>query len=221
MGLLRRVRGVPEASVALMPAKLLFEEAAAVPLAALTAYQALLGPGRVRAGKTVLVHAAAGGVGPFRGPARQASPARACIGTGRRRPTSRSCSGSGADAGIDYTREDFREALRRIEPGGVDVVLDAVGGETLARSYEVVKPGGRLVGIVDRARSRRGRACGHRRAVRVRRARRATSSGAGPALRQDKSLRVHVQKILPLAQAAEAHRALESRHVQGKLVLAL
>lgn len=209
---------VPEASAALMPARLLYEEATAVPLAALTALQALTARARLGPGMAVLIHAAGGGVGHFAVQLARLTGARVlATASAAKQPF---ILGLGAEVGIDYTKEDFGDVVRRHCPEGVDVVLDAVGGETLARSYAVLKPGGRLASIVDEpdpAEAARHGVQAHHLVVQP----------DGEQLRHvaqlfdQKKLRVHVQKIYRLADAAEAHRTSEAGHVQGKLVLNL
>jgi NADPH:quinone reductase-like Zn-dependent oxidoreductase len=192
-----------------MPAKLLFEEAAGVPVAVLAARQALFGKPGIGAASVVLVHGAGGGVGHFAVQLARRAGARV-IGTasGAKQPF---ILGLGAELGIDYQKEDFAVAVRRSFPAGVDLVLDTVGGETLARSYALLKPGGRLVSLVEAP------AVGEMLFV--------EPDGEQLAvvgeLFDQKALKVHVQKIYPLARAADAHRALEAGHVQGKLVLNL
>ena len=126
----------------------------------------------------------------------------------------------GATGAIDYTREPIAEAAERVCPGGFDLVLDAVGGETLAASYELVKPGGRLVSIVeppDEARARE-RGIGAEMVV-------VEPDGEQLGLLADladrKLLRAHVQKIYPIAEAAAAQKTVAEGHVRGKLVLNL
>ena len=208
---------VAESSASLMPVKLLFEEAATVPLAALTAYQALQ-KGGVRSGGTVLVHAAAGGVGHFAVQLAKNAGARV-LGTAGTANQEFVLS-LGAAETIDYTREDFREAVRRTCPKGVDLVLDAVGGDTLAASFEVVRPGGKLVGIVDRPDAQAAEKRGvHASYVFVEP--NAEQLEQLAALVDRKKLRTHVQKIFPLFEAAEAQGVSETGHVRGKLALAL
>lgn len=209
---------VPESGVALMPSKLLFEEAAAFPTAGLAAWQSLSDEAFVAAGKNVLVHAAGGGVGHF-------AVQLACAAGARVFGTARTANhefvlGLGAAAVIDYTREDFREALRRDCPEGIDLVLDTVGGDVQTRSLDVLRPGGRLVSLVHPPDAETGATRG--------------ISGQFLSVEPDgqqlvhlgrlvdqRRLRTNVQKIYTLAQAADAHRALEAGHVRGKLVLNL
>lgn len=132
---------VPVDQLVRLPAAISFEQSAGIPTAAGTAWQALFEVAGLRQGQTVLIHAGAGGVGSFAIQfARQA---------GARVVATASGSGIaiaerlGADLVIDYRNEDF---TRRITD--VDVVLDTVGGDTQARSYEVLRAGGFLASTV-------------------------------------------------------------------------
>jgi NADPH:quinone reductase-like Zn-dependent oxidoreductase len=207
---------ISEAQVAHMPAKLLFEEAATVPLAALTAQQCLFARPGLGPNSSVLIHAAAGGVGHFAVQLAKLTGATVYGTSGTAKLPF--VLGLGATAGFDYTSEDFVSALGRHCPDGVDLVLDAVGGEVLERSYEVLKPGGRLVSIVDEpsadAAQRRG-ANAHSLLVKPD----ADQLSHFATLFDMKKLCTKVQKIYELSDAAEAHRVLEEGHVQGKLVL--
>ncbi len=209
---------LPEANVGLMPSKLLFEEAAAVPLAALTAWQCLFSLRALEPGSTVLVHAAAGGVGHFA--VQLAKRAGATVfgtcGTDKQAFVL----SLGADAVIDHANQSVGDVVRTRRPDGVDVVLDCVGGEVLEASYDLVKRGGHLVSIVDNPDS----------GVARERAFRADFVFVEPSVEQldilakqvDRGeLKPHVDKIHQLADAAEALATSEQGHVKGKLVLAL
>lgn len=208
----------PESSLAAMPAKLLFEEAAAVPVAALAAYQALFGGPGAGSGQSVLIHGAGGGVGHFAVQlAKNAGATVLATGSSAKQPF---LLAMGADVGIDHTREDFAVAARRAQPDGVDLVVDLVGGETLERSYELLREGGRVVSLVqepDRAATQARGAAAHMLFVEPDGERLAQLAR----LFDERRLKTHVQKIYPLAKAGDAHRALEEGHVQGKLVLNL
>ncbi len=209
---------LPETSVAVMPSKLLFEEAAAVPLAALTAYQAMFGPGGFGSGAVVLIHAGAGGVGHFAVQLAKNAGARVLATAGT--ANQEFILGLGAESAIDYTREDWSEAVDRLSPDGVDFVLDTIGGETQRLSFDVLKPGGRLVSIVglpDPALAqKRGVEAGYHFVEP------SASQLATLAELCDKGkLKPNVQRIFPLADAAEAQKLSEAGHVRGKLVLAL
>jgi NADPH:quinone reductase-like Zn-dependent oxidoreductase len=207
---------VPQTSAARMPAKLLFEEAAGVPLAALSAQQCLFARPGLGSGSTVLVHAACGGVGHFAIQLARLTGAKVYGTAGtQKQPFLLSL---GATAGIDYEADDFVGALKRHCPEGVDLVVDAVGGEVLERSYSVLKPGGRLVSIVDEPSAEAAERQGaHAHSLMVKPD--ADQLSHFSTLFDMKKLKVHVQKIYGLGDAAEAHRVIETTHVQGKLVL--
>src|SRR6266536_4568670 len=124
-----------EGEMALKPKNIDFEKAAAVPLAATTAWQALIDTAKIEKGQTVLIHGGSGGVGHF---AIQIAKAR-----GAKVIATASAANQdllkqlGADVAIDYTKQNFEDTAK-----DVDVVLDSVGKDTLARSYGVVKRGG-------------------------------------------------------------------------------
>jgi len=132
-----------EHDTAAKPKSLTYLEAAAVPIVALTAWQALIDSGKLSAGQTVLIHGGSGGVGSF---AIQLAKAR-----GAKVIATASAANQdllkqlGADVAIDYTQQKFEDVAK-----DVDVVLDSVGKDTLARSYGVVKKGGVIVSIVAR-----------------------------------------------------------------------
>ncbi|MET3422145.1 NADPH:quinone reductase-like Zn-dependent oxidoreductase [Actinoplanes tereljensis] len=129
---------VPATAVAPKPAKATHVESAALPLAALTAWQALVDHAQVKPGDRVLIHGGAGGVGVY-GVQLAALLGAHVIATDlpQNEPFVRAL---GATEFLDYTTHRFDEEL-----APVDVVLDAVGGDTLSRSYGVLSPGGRLV----------------------------------------------------------------------------
>jgi NADPH:quinone reductase-like Zn-dependent oxidoreductase len=193
------------------PERLDFVRAAAVPLAALTAWQGLFDEGRLQAGQSVLIHGASGGVGHFAvqfAAARGATVAATC--SAEDRDFVRAL---GATTVVDYKTEDFREMVR-----DVDLVFDLVGGETQARSWAVLAPGGTLVSTLGAPDPTKAAAQG------------ATGLGYmtepnGAQLAEIAALidagRVtpHVERVLPLDAAAEAERQLETEHVRGKLVL--
>jgi NADPH:quinone reductase-like Zn-dependent oxidoreductase len=128
---------VPVTFVARKPTTLSFEEAGAMPLAALTAYQALFFGAGLTAGETVLVYAAAGGVGSFA--VQLALDAGADVIGVASEANREYVLGLGAYEVIDYTQGDVVAALRKFKPNGVDVVLDTIGGETLERSTDAVR----------------------------------------------------------------------------------
>lgn len=207
---------LPENVVALKPASLDFAHAAAVPLAALTAWQSLFEAAQLKRGQTVLIHAAAGGVGGYAVQlARWKGAGVIATASAAKRDYVRSL---GAQQVIDYRNEDFVTAARRFVRGGLDVVFDTVGGEVQQRSAEVIGAGGVLVSILafkDEA-AIRSRGVEPKyvfvrpHAVQLRRL-------AG--LIDRKKLAVTLSARLPLSEAVRAHELIESGHTRGKIAL--
>lgn len=126
---------------ALKPNSLTWQEAAGVPLAALTAWQSLYDHAKLAEGERVLIHAGSGAVGQF---AIQLAKLRgATVYTTTSSRNTDLVLGLGADHAIDYQKEDFSEL------SDIDVVFDTIGGETQANSWKTLKRGGRLVAITD------------------------------------------------------------------------
>ncbi|WP_406262953.1 NADP-dependent oxidoreductase [Streptomyces sp. NBC_00191] len=187
---------------------------AALPLASLTAWQALVDTADVRPGQRVLVHAAAGGVGHF-----AVQIAKACgahvIGTARA-AKHEFLRGLGADELVDYTEQDFAEAVRDI-----DVVLDTVGGSYWTRSLSTLRPGGTLLSLLPPDATfpaEAARAAGLR-AVFVLVEPDHTGLRHVAELVESGRLRVEVAAVFPLEQAGAAHELGESGRTTGKIVL--
>jgi len=209
---------LPEANVALKPRSLLFHESAAIPLAGLTAWQCLFRKPGVGPGTFVLIHAAAGGVGHLA--VQLAKHAGATVIGTAGKANQVFIREIGVDYPIDYTAEDFRHAVRRIRPEGVDVVLDTVGGDVLRRSYDVVARGGRLVAIVDRPDPAEAERRGIQAYYHF-----VEPSGEElarlAALADEGKLCPYVSVVYPLAAAAEAQEKSRQGHTRGKIVLVL
>ncbi|SEB25763.1 NADP-dependent oxidoreductase [Variovorax sp. YR216] len=131
---------VREASLALKPANLSMEEAASVPLVALTAWQALVETAKLKKGQKVLIHAGSGGVGTIA--IQLAKHLGANVTTTTSTGNVEWVKALGADTVIDYKEQDFAAA-----PRDYDVVLNSLGGDVLKRSLQVLKPGGQLISI--------------------------------------------------------------------------
>jgi NADPH:quinone reductase-like Zn-dependent oxidoreductase len=197
--------------VAAKPKTLNFAEAAAVPMGALTAWQALVDTAQLQPGQTILVHGGSGGVGSF---AVQIAKAR-----GARVIATASTANQdllkqlGADVAIDYTKTRFEDVAK-----DVDAVLDPVGKETLARSYGVLKKGGIVMSLVARPdpvelekRGIRGAAISvHPDAEDLAEIARLIDAG---------KIKPVVTEVLPLSEAIAAQRQAETHHTRGKLVL--
>ncbi|MFC7502766.1 NADP-dependent oxidoreductase [Nocardioides sp. CPCC 206347] len=132
---------VDQADVALKPVSLTMEEAAAVPLVALAAWQALVDVAEVKPGQKVLVHAGAGGLGST--VIQVAHHLGAHVATTARGDEADRLRALGADEVIDYRTADFADVL-----SGYDVVIDSLGGENLTKSLTVLKPGGLAISVV-------------------------------------------------------------------------
>jgi NADPH:quinone reductase-like Zn-dependent oxidoreductase len=193
------------------PTRLDMVQAASVPLAALTAWQGLFTYGGLKAGQRVLIHGASGGVGPF---AVQFAKARGAeVFATASAETRAFVEGLGADRVIDYQAERFEEIVK-----DTDLVYDLVGGETEDRSWQVLKRGGTLISTVHQPDAATAAAAGVA-------ASRYTAQADGDQLREiaklidDGKVRVAIDRVYPLDQAAEAERHLENDHVVGKVVL--
>jgi NADPH:quinone reductase-like Zn-dependent oxidoreductase len=129
-----------EDAVAIMPKKLTMEEAASIPLVGLTAWQALIERANLKKGQKVLIHAGSGGVGTFA--IQLAKHLGAIVATTTSTANLDLVKSLGADTAIDYKTTDFEKVL-----SDYDVVLNSLGTETLNKSLQVLKPGGKLISI--------------------------------------------------------------------------
>lgn len=204
----------PSRQLARTPESLSDVEAAALPLAGLTAWQALVETAHVQPGQRVLVLAAAGGVGHL---AVQIAKARGAYVIGTARSTKHPfLKELGADETIDYTSEDVAERVR-----DVDVVLDLVGGESSRPALSTLRDGGIFIAVPSASdigqllelAGDRVRVTG----ILVEPDRTGLEALAG--LVDSGALRVHVSHTFPLEQAARAHELGETGRTQGKLVL--
>lgn len=207
----------PARQFARKPATASHEQAAAVPLAALTAWQALVDTADVRPGQRVLVHAAAGGVGHFAVQfAKHLGAHVIATASSARHEWLREL---GADEAVDYRAVRFEDVV-----GAVDVVIDLVGDahdKTSLRSLEVLRPGGLLIAIPAGVSPELAEAAAER-GVRVSPF---LVEPDGPALGRIAELIdagqvvVEVEAVFPLEQAAQAHLQGEGGRTRGKLVL--
>jgi alcohol dehydrogenase len=140
IGAFAELIAIREDAVAIKPKRLTMEEAASIPLVGLTAWQALVERGNLKAGQKVLIHAGSGGVGTMA--VQLAKHLGAIVATTTSTANLEWVKGLGADIVIDYRKDDFETILR-----DYDVVLDTLGGEALEKSLRVLKPGGKLVSI--------------------------------------------------------------------------
>src|SRR5207248_10425501 len=193
------------------PKSLTFVEAAGVPLAALTAWQALIDAAKLSAGQTVLIHGGSGGGGSF---GIQTAKARgAKVFATASTPNQDLLKQLGADVAIDYTKQKFEDIGK-----DVDVVMDSIGKDTLARSYGVVKKGGFIVSLVARPDPAELEKHGIRGAPMSVDPNSAELAEIGKLI-DEKKIKVVVSQILPLADAAKAQEQAATGHTRGKIVL--
>jgi NADPH:quinone reductase-like Zn-dependent oxidoreductase len=198
--------------IAKKPTEVSFEAAASIPVAGMTAWQALFDKARLESGQRALISGAAGGVGHLAVQFAAKVAGAHTIGTGSSRNHD-FVLGLGAAEYVDYTRQSVAEAV-----SDVDVALDTVGGEVTATLVPTLREGGIIVTIAsappeDAAAERGARAVLHvtnpdpEQLARV-----AELIAAG-------TVRVELSDVIPLSDAARAHELSESGHTRGKLVL--
>lgn len=198
----------PLRTLARKPLSLSFEQAAGLPLAGLTAYQVLHHALKVQEGDTVLVHAAAGGVGSLAVQLAKHAGARVI--------------GTASERNHDHLRElgaepvtygdGLADRVRALAPEGVDAVFDTIGGAALSASAQVLAPEGRLASIADREVLSLG---GHYWWVRPD----AADLAALGELAEQGVVTVHVDRTFPLEKTAEAHALNAEGRTRGKIVV--
>jgi NADPH:quinone reductase-like Zn-dependent oxidoreductase len=199
--------------VSLKPVSLNHVEAAAVPLAATTAWQALFDHGKLRRGQRVLIHGAAGGVGHF---AVQFAKVKEAVVIATAGADDISfVEELGADQVIDYKNENFEN---EIEP--VDLVIDLIAGDTQERSWSVLKDGGAMISTLKEPSA--SQASQHHARAKVFMAQPKRETLREIALLIDEGhVRVVLQKTYPLSDAGKAQDELEHDHSAGKRVLVM
>ncbi|MFD8799801.1 NADP-dependent oxidoreductase [Streptomyces atroolivaceus] len=206
----------PARSFARKPASVDHEQAGALPLAALTAWQALVDTADVRPGQRVLIHAAAGGVGHL---AVQIAKERGAYVIGTASAAKHDFLRElGVDEPVDYQKTDFAEAVRH-----VDVVLDTIGGDYRFRSLRVLRPGGLLVTLLPSGATdfiEEADKLGVRAVEMLVEADHAGMNAIAELVEGGK-LRATIAGSFPLAEAAKAHALGDTGRTTGKLVLTL
>jgi len=197
--------------VASKPKAVTYTQAAAVPAAGSTAWEVLVDVAKLGAGQTLLIHGGSGGVGHL---AIQIAKARAAKVIATASNTNQDfIKKMGADIAVDYTKAKFEEVAK-----DVDVVLDMVGGETLKRSYGVVKKGGIIVSIVDDVDQKELDAHGIR-GVTFRCEPKASVLEDLAKLIDAKKITPVVSQTFPLSEVAKAQEQIATSHTRGKIVL--
>ncbi len=202
---------VPAALIAKQPAGISHEQAAALPVSGLTAWQALFDSGGLGAGQTALVAGGAGGVGHLAVQFAKHAGARViATGSSRNRDF---VLGLGADEYIDYSSQDVGETASE-----VDVAFDTVGGETTESLVPTLREGGVLVTIANAPPEQAAAARGARAELLV-------MSSSSEQLEKivglvaDGAVRVEIARTFPLSEASQAHVLSEAGHTRGKIVL--
>jgi zinc-binding alcohol dehydrogenase/oxidoreductase len=216
---------VPARNVHTKPAALSFEEAAAIPLAALTAYRAVVSRAQVQAGETVLVTGIGGGVSTFALQIAVQRGARVFVTSGSDTKLARARE-MGAAGGANYRTQDWaREIAAQCGGGGPDAVIDSVGGDTFARAIDILKPGGRIANY--------GATTGPVKEVVLRNLFWKQASVLGTTMGSPREfeamlklyepggLRPVVDRVFRLVDAATAHRRMEEAGQFGKIVLVI
>lgn len=201
----------PESTVAAIPASIDFATAAALPTAGLTALQAVRDVVHAKSGMTILIHGAAGGVGSFASQIAKAFGAKV-IGTATGEDI-QYLNSLGIDDVIDYRRERFEERAH-----DVDAVVDLVGGETLTRSYAVVKKGGALVttvGQIDDAAAKRAEI----QATHILMKSNSADLADLASLVETGSVKPRVAQTMSLGEAKKAQELSERGEIHGKVIL--
>ncbi|HVY48216.1 MAG TPA: zinc-binding dehydrogenase, partial [Minicystis sp.] len=214
---------LPDVNVVPIPDSLDFEHAAATPLCTLTAWQMVFEKGEVKPGQTVVVHAAGSGVSSIAIQLAKLAGARV-VATTTQRAKAEPARAIGADEVIVTSEEDYVAAIKRVtNKAGADVILDHVGGELFEKAILAAAWGGRIVTC--------GATAGFRASVDLRQiffrqvaVLGSTMGSKGVLLRAlplvtSGRVKPPVDRVLPLWEAREAHRALEAREVFGKVVL--
>lgn len=204
---------VSVAKIAAKPKTANFEEAAALPVAGLTAVEAVADQAKLQKGQKILIHGGAGGVGHMA--IQFAKSVGAYVATTVSGDDKEFVKGLGADKIIEYKTQAFEELLKNY-----DAVLDTVGGQVSEKSYAVIKRGGVLVLLVNQVNEELAKKYGIT-AVRQQ------SQTDTPRLKRlaelvdSGKIRVHIDRVFPLEQVREAFKHLEEGHPRGKIVLKL
>ncbi len=198
-------------AIAPKPESIDFEEAAAIPIGALTAWQAMFDLANLSSGQRILIIGASGGVGSM---AVQLAKAKGAIvigtASGKNEQFVRDL---GADEFVDYTRQPFEEVVK-----DVDVVFDTIGGDTQERAFQTLKKGGFLVTSAQTPSEEKAKEFGTEAAFVF------CKPNAGQLteinrLIEEGKLKIHIETILPLTEVKKAHQLSQSGRTRGKIVL--
>ena len=199
--------------MALKPENISHQEAASIPLAGLTAWQALISKAKLKSGDKVLIHAGSGGVGTLA--IQIAKHFGAHVATTCSPRNADLVRDLGADVVIDYKTEAFDEVL-----SDYDIVFDMIGGETLNRSFKVLKQGGTLVSIKGQDTENLAPEYGVRFEWFFMEPDGAMLADLG-ALNKEQVVKPVIDSVYPMNETAKAYEALKDGHAVGKIVIAV
>lgn len=209
---------VPAEDLARKPQRISHEEAAGLPLAGLTAWQSLFDVAHLEAGQSIFISGGSGGVGHYAVQLAKWKGAKVFATTSTRNVAL--VQDLGADVVIDYTRQDFRDAVK-----DVDVVLDTIGEDVLKHAFEVVRRGGVVVSLpAQKGVGTLGEQLAPRYGVTFSLPMVHPSGeqmAAMAPLFEAGQLKTHLEAVFPLHDVAQAHQLIEGGHVRGKLVLTI
>ncbi len=207
---------IPESYITRSPDSLSFEESASIPLAALTAYQAIYDAVKLREGQSILMVGASGGVGGFAVQFANLIGAKVtAIASEKNHAYLRDL---GAENTVCYTKDDYDKQIQRIYPSGADVVFDLTGGDTLKSAVNYVKADGKIVSITEDPQPHLPADKGIRshfvfvepNVKQLDHIRELVDSGR---------LKTYLSSVHPLADVQKAHTEMETGHTRGKIVL--
>jgi NADPH:quinone reductase-like Zn-dependent oxidoreductase len=207
---------IPESYVTRSPDSLSFEESASIPLAALTAYQAIYDAVKLREGQSILIVGASGGVGGFAVQFANLIGARVTAIASEKNHAY--LHDLGAENTVCYTKDDYDKQIQRIYPSGADVVFDLIGGDTLKSAVNCVKADGKIVSITEDPHPHRPSDKGIQshfvfvepNVKQLDHIRELVDSGR---------LKTYLSSVHSLADVQKAHAEMETGHTRGKIVL--
>ena len=215
---------IPAENVFPKPAHLSFEEAAAFPLAALTAWRALISKAQVKPGERVLIPGAGSGVATFALQIARLAGAQVYVTSHSDQKLQRALD-LGADGAVNYTQPDWPDEIRRISRGGFEVVIDSVGEATFNPALDLLVPGGRMITF--------GSTSGTDTSLEIRQLYRKQISLMGTTMGSPQEfaqmlvtvnggkIKPVIDSTFPLGEASAAHRRLEDQEQFGKVILTI
>jgi alcohol dehydrogenase len=202
-----------EDSIALKPKNISFAEAAALPLAGVSAYQALTEHLKLQNDQKILIHGGAGGIGTFA--IQMAKNIGAYVTTTSSSDDFDYVKDLGADEVIDYKNEKFEEKLK-----DYDAVYDTVGGETFTRSFKALKKGGVIVSMLEKQNPELEKTYEVTSISQFTQVNKARLTEVAK-LVEEGAIKVHIDKSFPIAETANAFKHLSENHPRGKVVVTI